>query len=285
MASPAAALRPRLDVDGPWPRQVDVVDLGDPSGAGRHDGDAIGEEDRLGDGVGDEGDGLSGLHPDLLDEKVHFIARECVEGAEGLVHQKHRGIDRQASHDRGALLHAARQLPRKLVLETRQADAVEELVDPLPFRRLALDLEGQLDVLLEISPGQEVGILEDHRDFGMRLRHGLVAQHDGAARKRMEPGHRPQQGGLAAAGRSEDAQELALAHIERDIVDGVNGAGTRLIELGCVADRHLDLVRLRGRREFRLRIHVRSATSVAVRAVPGHRNDKQGPDAPTGKIM
>ena len=51
---------------------------------------------------------LLGLQPDLLDQQVHLVAGEGIERAERLVHQEHGGIERQRTHDGGALLHAAR---------------------------------------------------------------------------------------------------------------------------------------------------------------------------------
>src|SRR5882724_4662141 len=41
------------------PREVDVDDLDDPPGPGRHDAHAVGEQDRFGDAVGHEDDGLA----------------------------------------------------------------------------------------------------------------------------------------------------------------------------------------------------------------------------------
>src|SRR4029078_6084034 len=56
-------IRPRLDLDRARARYVDVEHGGDTSGPRRHDGDAVGEKDRLGNGMGNEDDGLAGLHP------------------------------------------------------------------------------------------------------------------------------------------------------------------------------------------------------------------------------
>ena len=48
---------------------------------------AIGQEYRLGNGVGDEKHGLFSLKPDSLKLKVHLLARHRVQRAEGLIHQ------------------------------------------------------------------------------------------------------------------------------------------------------------------------------------------------------
>ena len=122
-------IRLRLDLDRARARDIDVVDRGDAARPRRHHDDAVGQEDRLRDRVGDEGDGLAGLHPDFLDQHVHLVAREGVERAERLVHQEHRRIDGEAAHDRGALLHAAGKLARIFVVEAGEADALQELLD------------------------------------------------------------------------------------------------------------------------------------------------------------
>ena len=67
---------------------------------------------------------------------VELVAHDLVERAERLVHQQKVGIERQRPGDRGALLHAARQLPGKLVAEARQVDEFE----PLGDARVALGL-------------------------------------------------------------------------------------------------------------------------------------------------
>ena len=85
---------------------------------------------------------------------------------------------RQRAHEGGALLHAARKLARKTPAEAFEADPVEQLIDPDPIGLGALDFEGKADVGVEIAPGQQVGLLEHHADFGVRPLHRLaVEQH------------------------------------------------------------------------------------------------------------
>jgi hypothetical protein len=67
--------------------QVDVVDPREPARTGRHHDDAIGEKDGLADVVRHEDDGLPGLAPQLEQEEVHLVPRECVQRAERLVHE------------------------------------------------------------------------------------------------------------------------------------------------------------------------------------------------------
>ena len=231
----------RLDLDRPRPRNVDVVDRRDAPWPGRHDDDAVGEEDRLCDRVRDEGDRLAGLDPDFLDQEIHFIAGESVERPEGFVHQQERRIHREAPDDRGPLLHSARKLARELVFEALEIDPLEQMLDPLHVRPAPLQFERQRHVLEQIAPRQQIGVLEDHRNLGMRPGDDVLAEPDLAAGQIVQAGHRPQQGRLAATRRADDAEELALAHFERHVVQRMHRSGFRRVVLGRALDNHFGL--------------------------------------------
>ena len=66
--------------------------------------------------------------------QVEALARHLVERAERLVHQQQRGRERERARDRDALLHAAGELPRMVVVEARELDEVEHLLDALRRR-------------------------------------------------------------------------------------------------------------------------------------------------------
>src|SRR6185437_14678415 len=66
----------RLNLDLPRPRKVDIIHGGYASRPRRHHHDTVGKEDRFSNRMGDEGDRLPRLHPDFLNEDVHFIAGE-----------------------------------------------------------------------------------------------------------------------------------------------------------------------------------------------------------------
>ena len=144
-------------------RQVDLDDAGDLARPRRHDDDAGREEDRLGDRVRDEDDGGERLLPDPEQLVVQPLPRHLVERAERLVHQQQRRRERERARDRHALLHAARQLPRVVLLEAGQLDEVDHLAHasftalPVP----AGHLERQRDVLRHRPPVVEDGVLED----------------------------------------------------------------------------------------------------------------------------
>ena len=107
-------------------RQIDVDDLLDPPGPRRHHHDAVGEQHRLVDAVGDEQHGLARAQPERLEVDAHLLARQRVERAERLVHQQQRRIVDQRAHDRVALAHAARQLARVAVGELAEPDRSQQ---------------------------------------------------------------------------------------------------------------------------------------------------------------
>src|SRR6266446_3325109 len=136
-------------------REGHVHDLLDGTGLRGHDHDAIGEEDGLGDAVGDEDHGLLVLLPDPEELLLHDLAGLGIEGTEGLVHQEHRGMVGERPRDGHALLHPARELARVLALVLGEAHQRE-----IPARGgaagragHALDHGAELHVLDGRAPG------------------------------------------------------------------------------------------------------------------------------------
>ena len=73
--------------------------------------------------------------PELQQLGIEVVADDLVERAERLVHQQQVGIEGQRAGDRGALLHAARQLPGKFLLEAGEVDQLHRALDArLPAR-------------------------------------------------------------------------------------------------------------------------------------------------------
>jgi hypothetical protein len=212
-----------------------------PAGPRREHDYPVAEKDGFGDIVGDEDDGLAGVHPDALDQQIHLVARKGVERAERLVHQHDRRIHREAADDRSALLHAARQLAGIFVVEPGKPDALQQGVDPLAIVRHVqmLDLEGQMDVADQRSPGQLVRVLEHHRDLRVRLCDRRPVDQDASLRQGMKSGHQPQQGRLAAAARPKHAHHLARAHVEADALESVHGARAGVVVFGGVLNPQL----------------------------------------------
>src|SRR6266536_1652345 len=66
-------------LDPARPRQRDVERAGDAPGPGRQDDDAVGEQDGLGDAMGDEEDRLRPLLPQAEQLQAHLLARHGIE--------------------------------------------------------------------------------------------------------------------------------------------------------------------------------------------------------------
>ncbi|WP_241559639.1 hypothetical protein [Hydrogenophaga sp. NH-16] len=171
--------------------------------------------------MGDEADGLVGAGPELQQFGIQMVADDFVERAEGLVHQQKVGVEGERPGDRGALLHAARQLPGEFLAEAGEVDEVERLLDPLLLLLPgeAHDFERQGDVLLDGAPGIERRRLENIAVgavlAGVFRRHAVDGY--GARCVFFQIGNDTQEGGLAAAGGADEGDEVTLLHLEIDI--------------------------------------------------------------------
>ena len=203
-------------------RQVDVDRRGDPARPRGHHDDARREEHRLGDRVRHEDDRRARLLPDAQELHVDPLAGHLVEGAERLVHEQQRRVERECACDRDALLHAARELPRAARLEAGQLDELEHLPDALlPLRPVpAEQLEGERDVPLHGAPVVEHGVLEDDPVVVVdaRLVRGLAVDAQAPRRRLHEVADDPQQRRLPASRRPDQRDELARRDLEVDVL-------------------------------------------------------------------
>jgi len=144
--------------------EVEIVGLADATGARRHDDQLGRHEQRFLDAVGDEEHHLPGLAPDLEDQLLHGLARQCVERPQGLVHEQHRRVAGQRAGDPHALLHAAGQLVHFVMLEAGQPHE-GKVVEPGLFALLlrgALQPQTEADVVENVEPRQQRMLLEHH---------------------------------------------------------------------------------------------------------------------------
>ena len=79
--------------------------------------------------MGDEADRLVGARPQFQQLLVEVVAHDLVERAERLVHQQQIGVEGERAGDRGALLHAARELPGIFLLEAGEVDELQRALD------------------------------------------------------------------------------------------------------------------------------------------------------------
>src|SRR5215218_1479880 len=199
-------------LDAPGPRDHDR-ELGDhPPGPAREQHDPVTEADGLADVVGDEQDRETLLAPQSLDLVVQQVACHRVEGAEWLVHEQDVGALRQRAGQLHALPHSARQLVGQLALEPLEMDDLQQLTHagaPLRLRH-SLELERELDVAVRGEPREQGRLLEHER--------GAPVDLEGSRRGPVEAGDEIQQRALPAPRRSQQADELAGAHLQRHSV-------------------------------------------------------------------
>src|SRR6266849_9893993 len=100
LAAQLAKSRARYHLEIPWPRQIDAQRGANSPRPVGHDVDHVAEEERLIDVVRDEQHRLAIALPEVRQHLLHDLARQGIQGAEGLVHQQHLGVVRQRPCDR-----------------------------------------------------------------------------------------------------------------------------------------------------------------------------------------
>src|SRR5262249_7713655 len=143
-------------------RRVD--DGADPPGGGVEHEDAVGQDERLVDAVGDEDHRRAGARPYREKVLLQLLARLRVERAEGLVYEDENGLAHERARDADPLLHAAGQFVGKVLGKggkPHQLDEMAREIAPLGHA-YAVDLERELDIAHHGAPWQQAEILE-HR--------------------------------------------------------------------------------------------------------------------------
>ncbi|MNV22537.1 hypothetical protein D3C71_1135150 [compost metagenome] len=182
--------------------------------------------------MGDEADGFFRACPEFQKLFVQMVANDFVQCAKRFVHQQEIGVEGESSRDRGALLHAAGELPRVFFAEACKIDEIEGAVNAfLPLRcRVIHDLQRQRDILFDRAPGIKRRRLEDvaigARFAGVFRRHAVDCDFAGCCT--FEIGDDAQERCLAATGRADEGDEIASLHLQIDIGQGVNRPVARL---------------------------------------------------------
>jgi hypothetical protein len=168
--------------------------------------------------------------------RAHLDAQLRVEVRERLVHQERtRLADDRAAH-RDALALAAGQRPRALLQHVRQAEHRRRSLDPrhtLTARHLS-QLQAEGHVVERAHVRVERVVLEDHRDVAVLRRqpvHDVIADANRPLGDVLEPGDHPQRRGLAAAGRTDEDNELPVADLEVQPGDGLRAVRVDLRQL------------------------------------------------------
>ena len=211
-----------------------LVELGGPALLGdlaaAHHGHLVAHQEGLLLVVGDEERGGVDRrqHPADLDPQLG--AQRCVEVGEGLVQQDHRGARGQRPRERHALQLAARERGRHAVLEAGQAHQRERVGDARAAVRGA-PRQAVGDVAGDAHVREEGRVLEDHadaaplgRDEGRRAGEDPVVDADLAGVGALQAGDAAQEGGLAAAARTEQGDQPARRHRQVDAPQHLGGA-------------------------------------------------------------
>ncbi len=165
--------------------------------------------------------------------------RQRVERAERLVQQQHLRLHRQRAGNADALLHAAGDFGRPLVLGMRHLHEVEIVHHPgvalgaaLGFGKHLVDAE--LDVLVDSEPRQQAVVLEHHGAVRPRRIDLAVFQEHAAIGGAGETGDDVEQRRLAAAGVADDRDVFALVDRQVDLLQHLGrgiAAGKGLVDV------------------------------------------------------
>ncbi len=160
-------------------------------------------------------------------------ARKHIQRREWLVQAEQFRLDRHRPRKTDFLPHPTRKLTRIGVLEPIQADLVEQgngAFSPLLSRDTA-HLECQLHILLDGQPGEQRKGLEHNGGMGIHACKHIIAIQHHARGGLVQAGNDAQERALAAAGRTDEGDELSLLHAQVDILHGGKPALTAPIHL------------------------------------------------------
>ncbi len=187
-----------------------------------HDGDAVGDGERLVVVVGDEDGRRAGGAQGLAQVEREALAQPPVERGEGLVEQEQAGARRERPRERDALALAPAERRDRAPLVPGEPDDVEQL----GHARVALGARQPRDpvgdVARDVAVREELALLEHEPEpaavHGDAREVAAVPRH-GARGDRLEPRDGAQQARLAAAARPEQGEHLAGRDVERDARD------------------------------------------------------------------
>ena len=191
--------------------------------------------------VGDDDHRDAQFPVDVLDQLQDGVGGVGVQGAGGFVAQQHLGIGCQGPGDGHPLLLAAGELGGIGICLVPQAHQVEKLHSALALLLTgqAAELHGEAHVLQAGALHEQVEALEDHGHvptgqpqfpltdggqlFPLHPGQTLAIDGDGAGSGTLQKIHAPDQRAFAGAGEADDAEDLALADVQVDVLQRVDG--------------------------------------------------------------
>ena len=202
------------------------------------------KRDRLFEIVGDEQHRLAVGAPQVEQQIAHDLAGLRVERPERLVHQQDLRIADQHLREADALALPAREHVRIAIGEGAEADARQ------PFLRAfvgfcasyARRLEADRDIVDRSLPRKQRVGLKQVAGLRVNRRKRRAVNVGLPCRGRNQPGGNVEQCGLAAAGRADDRDELAVGDLERRVLHRAIDAAIRKPK------RHIDIGEIDRRR-------------------------------------
>ncbi len=184
-----------------------------------HQGDAIRDGHGLVLVVRNQDKGQAQLLLQAPKLHLHLGPQLGIEGAHGLVEQKHLGFIHQRPGQGHPLLLAARELVGQPLGEALELQHLQPI--PHPPLHLGLAHAAALEAKGDVFPHRQVG------KKGVALKHGIdralvggqggdvfAHQHNPALGGHLEAGNNPQQGGFATARRPQKGEELTHGNLE-----------------------------------------------------------------------
>ena len=225
----AAEERPHARIGGLVAQLARIAVRDDALGLAVEQDDAVGGDEDAAEVVGDDHERDAEVVGEPADRRVERRRGDRVEAGRRLVHEQDRRVERHRARDAGALLHAAGELGRQVAGERFETDELElhprDEVDRV-VRQIGVLLERQPDVLEQRHrPEQRARLVhdaeaaQDRGAFRLVGRDDVVAVDVDVARDRLdESDHVLHDRGLAAPGAAEDAEHLAAADLEVDVL-------------------------------------------------------------------
>ena len=165
------------------------------------------------------GDALGGEVVDLVPE---LAPRLGIDAGRGLVEQQQLRLRQDAGAERQPLLPAARQLAGKLIGAGGKPEPADRLARRLARIGHAIDAGDEFEILANGQIGVEAEALRHVADIALDrvgLRADVVAEAGPLAGiRREQPAQHAQRRSLAAAVRPEKAVDLALRHLQAEVV-------------------------------------------------------------------
>jgi len=187
--------------------------------------DAVRNRERLLLVVGDRDSGDARLLEDTPDLLAHLDTESHVEVRERFVEQEDVGFGREAPGERHTLLLPAGELVGRAFAHSGHVDEFEEGVDALRGGLVVEVGQPERDVLpterwgTARSPGRRCRRRGSRRPRTSGAGDGVTGQRDGALGRAFEASEQTQRRGLPAAGGTEQREEFAVAHGEREVGD------------------------------------------------------------------